>query len=76
MLHHAQPHSEVPQAKEDWPSLSSILDFRDRVRTRVARLYESLEKGDEKVIRLGRKLGRVLWMCLEHEGWHAEVRIS
>ena len=68
-----QPHSVVPESPEDWPSLESILIFRDRVRGRLARLYEAIERGDKHVIALGRKVDRVLWMCLEHEGWHAEV---
>lgn len=25
-----QPHSEVPEKDEDWPTLENILDFRDR----------------------------------------------
>lgn len=70
-----QPHSEVPENPEDWPSLESVLGFRDRVRARLARLYEARQRGDEKVVKLARKVDRVLWMCFEHEGWHAEVRL-
>ena len=65
-----QPHSEVPQNEADWPSLEMILGFRDRVRARLVHLYEDIESG--KVV-LTRKVGRVLFMTLEHEGFHAEV---
>ncbi|EJD05995.1 DUF323 domain-containing protein [Fomitiporia mediterranea MF3/22] len=64
------PHSEVPQNEEDWPSLESILNFRDRVRARLSRLYDDLGTGKRQ---LTRKIGRVLFMTLEHEGLHAET---
>jgi L-histidine Nalpha-methyltransferase / hercynylcysteine S-oxide synthase len=63
-------HSEVPQKDEDWPTLESILDFRNRVRARVARLYDEFESGKRQ---LTRKAARVLFMTFEHEAWHAEV---
>lgn len=68
-----QPHSVVPEFLEEWPSLDSILSFRDRVRARLIRLYEAIERRDPRIVTLGRKVGRVLWMCLEHEGFHTEV---
>ncbi|KAH7101837.1 hypothetical protein BKA62DRAFT_702437 [Auriculariales sp. MPI-PUGE-AT-0066] len=64
------PHSEVPIAKEDWPSLDEILAFRDRVRARVLALYEDLESGKRP---LTHKTARVLAMTLEHEGFHIET---
>lgn len=67
---HAQPHSEVPQNDEDWPNLEQICTFRDRVRARLVRLYDDLASGKKE---LTRKVGRVLFMTLEHEGFHAEV---
>lgn len=70
LLYPPQPHSEVPQNDEDWPSLDSILEFQNRVRQRVRNLYDDLESGK---IELTRKIGRVLFMVLEHEGFHAEV---
>jgi hypothetical protein len=63
-------HSEVPQADEDWPSLASILGFRDGVRARVKKLYAEFESGRRP---LTRKIARVLFMTHEHEAWHAEV---
>ncbi|KIJ62537.1 hypothetical protein HYDPIDRAFT_41690 [Hydnomerulius pinastri MD-312] len=63
-------HSEVPQNDEDWPSLSSILSFRTRVRERVAKLYTDISTDK---IHLTRKIARVLFMTFEHEGMHAEV---
>ena len=60
----------MPQNDEDWPTLESILNFRDRVRARLARLYDDLATGKRE---LTRKVGRVLFMTYEHEGFHAEV---
>lgn len=65
-----QAHSQVPQNDQDWPSLSSILSFRDCVRERVTKLYMNISGG---TIQLTRKIARVLWMTYEHEGLHAEV---
>lgn len=57
-------HSEVP---DQWPPKEEILDFQDRVRIRVRKLYESgLADTD-------RKVGRVLWLGLEHEVMHLET---
>ncbi len=67
-----QPHSEVPQKDEDWPSHSTILDFQERVRARLSNLYAELDSGRRP---LTRKVARVLFMTLEHESWHTEVRI-
>ncbi|KAI0260686.1 DUF323 domain-containing protein [Gloeopeniophorella convolvens] len=63
------PHSEVPQNDEDWPSLEIILGFQKRVRARLSNLYSDLESGRRT---LTRKVARVLFMTLEHEGFHAE----
>ncbi|KAF8555742.1 hypothetical protein OG21DRAFT_823274 [Imleria badia] len=63
------PHSEVPKNEEDWPSLSTILSFRERVRERLAKLYANISSG---TIQLTRKIARVLFMTYEHEGFHAE----
>jgi hypothetical protein len=65
-----QAHSKVPQKEEDWPSLSSIISFQARVRERIVKLYEDISAGK---IQLTRKVARVLFMALEHEGLHAEV---
>ncbi|KAF9242656.1 hypothetical protein BU15DRAFT_86836 [Melanogaster broomeanus] len=63
-------HSEVPKDHEDWPSLSSILSFAARVRMRVLKLYTDISTGK---IQLTRRVARVLFMSLEHEGLHAET---
>ncbi|KAF8843379.1 DUF323 domain-containing protein [Paxillus ammoniavirescens] len=63
-------HSKVPQKEEDWPSLSSIISFQARVRERIVKLYEDTSAGK---IQLTRKVARVLFMTLEHEGLHAET---
>ena len=65
-----QSHSEVPEADEDWPILSDILEFRDRVRARLLRLYEDLASGKRTI---NRNIARMLVMTLEHEGFHVEV---
>ncbi|OCH92651.1 hypothetical protein OBBRIDRAFT_791097 [Obba rivulosa] len=64
------PHSEVPTRNEDWPLLSSILDFQARVRQRVLALYADIDAG--KIV-LTRKLARMLFMTHEHEAFHAET---
>ncbi|KAI0826841.1 DUF323 domain-containing protein [Trametes gibbosa] len=64
------PHSQVPQRDEDWPELSSILQFQSRVRGRVMNLYHDIDAGK---ITLTRKIARVLFMTLEHEAFHAET---
>jgi L-histidine Nalpha-methyltransferase / hercynylcysteine S-oxide synthase len=56
------PHSNVPDA---WPSLPQLLGFRDRVRQRVAVMYE---KGN-----LSQKEKRALWLGYEHEVMHIET---
>lgn len=63
-------HSEVPQKDEDWPSLAFILDFQSRVRARLLKLYDDVESGK---ITMTRKIGRVLFMTHEHEGFHLET---
>ena len=65
-----QPHSEVPKKKEDWPQLGTIVQFQSRVRARLLRLYDDILSGRRP---LTRKIGRVLYMTLEHEGMHAET---
>ncbi|TFY59280.1 hypothetical protein EVG20_g7851, partial [Dentipellis fragilis] len=65
------PHSEVPEKDEDWPSLPRILEFQSRVRQRLRNLYDELESGKRQ---LTRKIARVLFITLEHEGFHAEAR--
>lgn len=67
---HAQSHSEVPDADEDWPTLDSILTFRNNVRARLVRLYADLHSGKRQI---SRQLARMLVMTLEHEGFHVEV---
>ena len=56
--------SEIP---EEWPPLSDVLNYQDRIRSRVRSLYDV--EGHVK----NRKIGRALWLAFEHEGklnWH------
>lgn len=64
-------HSEVPVHEEDWPKLQEIIEYRDRVRQRLNKVYTSgkLREESEK----SRRLGRVLSMVFEHEGMHLET---
>ncbi|KAI9573653.1 hypothetical protein HD554DRAFT_2266016, partial [Boletus coccyginus] len=64
------PRSEVPKNSEDWPSLSTILSFRDRVRERLTKLYANISNG---TVQLTRRVARTLFMTYEHEGLHAET---
>ncbi len=63
-------HSEVPDQDEDWPTCSDILDYRDRVRARLLKVYDDVESGQ---LKMSRRMGRVLFMVFEHEAMHAEV---
>jgi len=65
-----QSHSEVPEADEDWPILPAILEFRDRVRARLVRLYDDIASGKRTITR---NIARMLVITLEHEGFHVEV---
>ncbi|KAJ8591598.1 hypothetical protein M405DRAFT_814114 [Rhizopogon salebrosus TDB-379] len=67
---HCHRHSEVPTKDEDWPTLGTILAFRDRVRARLLALYDDFASGKRKI---NRNVGRMLAMTLEHEGWHVET---
>ena len=69
----SQAHSEVPQNKEDWPTLSSLLDFKSRVRQRLLKVYSDVASGK---LEMTRKVGRVLFMTWEHEAFHSEVSES
>ena len=70
---HDQPHSEVPNHDEEWPTLGSILEFQSRVRARLLQLYDDLDSGKKT---LNKATGRVLFMTFEHEAFHAEVQPS
>ena len=65
-----QRHSEVPEKDEDWPTLGSILVFRDQVRARLLKLYDDFQTGKRTI---NRHIARMLAMTHEHEGWHVEV---
>lgn len=54
----------------DWPSLDTILLFRDRVRARLRGIYDALDSGE---MEFSRRAGRVLFMTFEHEAMHAET---
>ena len=66
----SQAHSEIPQNKEDWPTLASILDFKPRVRQRLLGVYNDVASGK---LEMTRKVGRVLFTTWEHEAFHVEV---
>lgn len=63
-------HSEVPVEEADWPLLSEVLAFRDRVRARLRGIYDDLESGK---MALTRRVGRTIFMGYEHEAQHAET---
>ncbi|KAI9693514.1 MAG: hypothetical protein M1820_009202 [Bogoriella megaspora] len=56
-------HSEIPN---EWPALTELLAYQDRVRERVLGLYASGQAKDQSV-------GRCLWLGLEHEAMHLET---
>ncbi|KAF5379118.1 hypothetical protein D9615_005872 [Tricholomella constricta] len=67
---HCHNHSEVPEKDEDWPTLDTIIAFRNRVRARLAQLYDDLQSGKRS---LTRNIARTLVMTHEHEGFHIET---
>ncbi|TRM69215.1 C-type lectin protein [Schizophyllum amplum] len=67
---HCHNHSEVPERDEDWPTIETIMAFRDRVRARLMRLYADLRAGR---VTLTRNIARTLAYTLEHEGFHVET---
>ena len=52
-------HSEPPK---EWPPVEEIIRYQERVRDRVRSAYSN------GIAVTGRKVGRVLWLGLEHEG--------
>jgi formylglycine-generating enzyme required for sulfatase activity len=67
---HCHNHSVVPEKDEDWPSLETIMVFRDRVRARLTSVYSQLASGEMKMTN---RLARTLVMTHEHEGFHVET---
>ncbi|KAE8319987.1 C-type lectin protein [Aspergillus transmontanensis] len=57
-------HSEVPNT---WPELNDILEFREKVCTRITALYQTQKPWQDRTI------GRALWIGFEHEGLHLET---
>ncbi|KAJ9235084.1 hypothetical protein DTO207G8_8919 [Paecilomyces variotii] len=57
-------HSEIP---DEWPPVSEVLDYQDRVRARV----KSLLKLDS--LAQNRLLGEAMWLSFEHEAMHLET---
>ncbi|KAJ7209660.1 DUF323 domain-containing protein [Mycena pura] len=68
---HCHNHSDVPECDEDWPTLDTIISFRNGVRARLLQLYDDIDGGKRA---LTRNIARTLVMTLEHEGFHVEVR--
>ncbi|KAG0054123.1 hypothetical protein BGZ83_011910 [Gryganskiella cystojenkinii] len=60
-------HSEVP---DQWPTIESIIAFRDRVRERLFKVLN-----DPIQYPMNRRLARVLFMAFEHEAMHLETLI-
>ena len=56
-------HSEVP---DTWPELREMLDFRDKVRQRLRKVYASGKLSD-------RRVARAVFTGYEHEAMHAET---
>lgn len=63
-------HSEVPQNDKDWPTITTIQEFKSRVRARLEDLYHNIKIGKQP---LTRRIARTLVMTLEHEGFHIET---
>lgn len=57
-------HSDIP---DTWPPLLDIIQYQDRVRSRVTSLITSGEADSN------RNVGRSLWLAFEHEAMHLET---
>lgn len=57
-------HSEIP---EEWPQLADILQYQQRVRARLTKLYS---EGPQKI---RRDIARAIWVGFEHEIMHMET---
>ncbi|KAF5670013.1 tRNA-specific adenosine deaminase [Fusarium heterosporum] len=57
-------HSELPDI---FPRLEEILQYRDRVKQRIASLYKTDRPYTDRCV------GRALWIGFEHEGLHTET---
>lgn len=63
-------HSVVPTRMEDWPSVSEIVEYRNRVRARLLNIYKARLGDPEKT---DRRLARTMAMVYEHEVMHLET---
>ncbi|KAI9836651.1 MAG: hypothetical protein M1819_001285 [Sarea resinae] len=61
---HCHSHSAIP---DSYPPVEEILEYQDRVRSRVKAFYESNAAKTDKTI------GRALWLGYEHEAMHLET---
>ncbi|KAM0279843.1 hypothetical protein ACHAQH_004394 [Verticillium albo-atrum] len=61
---HCHDHSEVP---DEWPAVSEIADYQQRVRSRLRRLYQDGEA------QIPRDVARAIWVGFEHEVMHMET---
>ncbi|KAI9313300.1 hypothetical protein BX666DRAFT_766228 [Dichotomocladium elegans] len=68
------PHSEVPEEDNDWPTVGAILEYQDKIRARLLNLLSFWETQDASSLwsRVGHE-ARVTWMCYEHEAMHLET---
>ncbi|KAB8203611.1 Aldehyde/histidinol dehydrogenase [Aspergillus parasiticus] len=57
-------HSEIP---DEWPALDDILDYQERVRSRVRSIYQIEGLAENRI------LGEALWIGFEHEVMHLET---
>ncbi|GAA6059119.1 hypothetical protein JCM10212_003866 [Sporobolomyces blumeae] len=64
-------HSEVPKDENAWPEFDEIVEYEERVRERVRKVYEERAA----VGNWDRRLARVLMMVFEHEMMHFETSV-
>ncbi|PWY89039.1 N-methyltransferase [Aspergillus heteromorphus CBS 117.55] len=57
-------HSEIP---DEWPVLGDIMDYQERVRSRVQSIFQKHEVAENRC------LGEALWIGFEHEAMHLET---
>jgi tRNA-specific adenosine deaminase 2 len=64
------PHSEVPDKEDEWPTLAELLAYKNKVQERVKSIYHEIADGTRK---LDRRAARLFWLTLEHKALHLET---
>lgn len=64
------PHSEVPVNQEDWPKVEQIVEYSNRVHSRLQEFIQDCATGKRHMTK---RMARIIWMTFEHEAMHLET---